>query len=329
MKIHIKYYYFILPLLFFAGCERVIDIDDNSGNLPPSTPSGFAVYSAYDGTVILRWNLNPGDNTSGYNIYRSIDDTIYVRKIATVTGTDINYYYDDSLYYNSTYYYKISAVNTEQKESALSSFIKANPVNIYTPSRPANLSVMGRNWNNKGYFYLSWNSNSESDIAGYKIYRSEKSDFTANSSTLIGTALANQFFDTLNNFASYKYYFYKIAAFDKGNLTSSETAVQSDLILDVPVIVAPQNNAALSYLDVFSIKTLPVACTYKIVVSTNPYVGEIWSKEIYAAPSSDNLDFIFDYSFVSQGDYYWKVAAFSGSNTEPNSISPTYKFTIK
>lgn len=62
---------------------------------------------------------------------------------------------------------------------------------------------------------------------------------------------------------------------------------------------------------------------------TNPYVGEFWSKQFYSDPSAGPISVSFDQMYLEKGDYFWRILTFSKSDTEPNSISPTYKFTIK
>ncbi|MDH3604140.1 MAG: DUF799 family lipoprotein, partial [Candidatus Tectomicrobia bacterium] len=76
------------------------------------------------------------------------------------------------------------------------------------PSVPAGLHTVGRD----GTIVLRWDSNAESDLAGYRLYRSD--------SRITGYALAQQVEETevrdpdLTNFEKY---YYKVAAFDRAH----------------------------------------------------------------------------------------------------------------
>lgn|GEM_PF-6686677 len=84
----------------------------------PSKPTGFSVTNQ-SGKVKLTWNANPESNISGYNIYRDTTGYSGYQKMnaAIVTGTT----YEDTLVtaYH-TYYYKITAVNSDGLESSYS-----------------------------------------------------------------------------------------------------------------------------------------------------------------------------------------------------------------
>lgn len=322
-----KYLFYLFLALVLAGCERIIDEEESDSDLSPAVPKGFSVYSATDGEVIIRWDVSSENNISGYYIYRAVSDSVMPIQIATVNSR--NYYYDDSLDYNKVYYYKICAVNNRQKTSDLTGYIAARPINQYSPAKPQNLAVNGRFWDGRAYFSLQWNSNLESDLAGYKIYRSEFADFDTSSATFIGISKTNQFSDTTKSFTLYKNYYYKVSAFDKGNLTSEASNTTNDVILELPEIIAPQNNASFTYLDQFSFRTISAVCDYKIIVSNNPFIGEIWSKQFTATPSTQPINVLFDYYYLTKGDYYWRIITISNDNGQPNSISPTFKFTIK
>jgi len=322
-----KYVFYFLFLLFLGGCERITDYsDDNS--LPPSTPKDFAVYSAHDGLVIIRWTLNTENNISGYNIYRSVNDTVNFTYLNFVS--DLNYYYDDSLSYDKTYYYKISAVSLQNKESALSYHIKAIPINKYAPDVPVNLKVYGCNWaGGKPCFKLQWQSNSEGDLAGYKIYRSASPDFAADTLHYIGQSNTTDYADSSLDFGYYSNYYYKITAFDKGNLSSNAGPVATDVILESPKLVFPGNNSVVASIENFTITTANYPCTYKIFLLANPITDEIWSKSANSNSSSGgNMDIYFDYYGLFRGTYYIRIASYTVDENTPNSISEVYKFTI-
>jgi len=95
-----------------------------SGIVPPSTPTGLIVTSG-DRQVTLNWNPNPS-GTHRYRIYRSLSgggnytliDSVYH---PTATYTNIG------LTNNTTYYFKLSAVNSAGQASALCGQVSATP----------------------------------------------------------------------------------------------------------------------------------------------------------------------------------------------------------
>jgi len=77
------------------------------------------------------------------------------------------------------------------------------------PRPPVNISLMKDDFNVK----ISWNKNTEADFSNYKIYKSDKSGFTADLSTFIQTVKDTIFSDKLSDKA-----YYKITAVDnQGN----------------------------------------------------------------------------------------------------------------
>ncbi|MBI4379136.1 MAG: DUF799 family lipoprotein [Nitrospinae bacterium] len=101
-------------------------------------------------------------------------------------------------------------------------------IDTIPPVTPQGVSVVGRD----RHALLSWKSNTEDDLAGYKIYRSPQplSGFHEVSST----EFTNFEDKGLNNFTTY---YYRISAFDKaGNVSEQGTAV-----LATPVAPGPTN----------------------------------------------------------------------------------------
>ena len=89
-------FYCILVFTLY-GCNRLVTNNPPDDSLPPAIPSGLSVYYAADAEVIIDWTANTETDLKGYNIYRSIGDTLSFTKIDFTTD---DYYYDDSLSYN-------------------------------------------------------------------------------------------------------------------------------------------------------------------------------------------------------------------------------------
>ncbi|MGE5682044.1 MAG: fibronectin type III domain-containing protein, partial [Bacillota bacterium] len=205
-----------LLLALFYGCDRSVNLNDTEDTMAPAVPQNAAVTWAYDGTVDIDWKPNPELNIKGYNIYRSINDTLH---LSLRSFTSNSYFTDDSLSYDSVYYYRVSAVTIRGLESMKTPWLKAQPVNLNPPVTPKFLEINARNWNDSVSVFLKWQPNLEGDIAGYKIYKSENPDFTADTNSFAGFSSAYYFTDK-KNLQLYKRYYYRIKAVDKGGLSS-------------------------------------------------------------------------------------------------------------
>jgi hypothetical protein len=323
MFLKFKKYYPLLLLPVIFGCDRVTSNNSDSG-LPPAVPVNLQVFFAQDGTIGFEWKSNVEINLTGYNIYRSINDTL---KFIKIYFTNQNYFFDDSLSYDTTYYYYITAIDDQNRESDRSVIISAEPINYSPPSSPVNLSINARNWLDNISVFLKWNPNPESDIAGYQIFRSQNQNFTPDSSSLIGYAKTNSYSDK-QNLELYQNYYYLIIAIDKGGMKSDPSNEVTDYILGIPEIYYPMDNSTVPYFENFKIKSLAVPASYQIVVQTNEYFGEIWNNEISSSVINDTIYIPFNIDYLdSDVPYYWRVITFSNS-TEPNSISPLYSFTV-
>jgi fibronectin type 3 domain-containing protein len=320
-----KKYFTLLLLPIMFGCDRVISNNSNESGLPPAVPVNLQVFFAQDGTIGFEWKNNVEINLTGYNIYRSINDTL---NFINIYFTDQNYFYDDSLSYDTTYYYCITALDDQNRESNKSVIISARPINYSPPSAPVNLSVNARNWIDSISIYLKWDPNFESDIAGYQIFRNENQNFNMDSTNLIGFAGTNSYSDK-KNLELYKNYYYRINAIDKGGMVSDPSQEVTDLILDIPRVYYPPDKSIVTYFDNFKIGSLAVPAAYQIVVQTNEYFGEIWNNEINSSVINDTIYIPFNINSINTDvPYYWRVITYSNSS-DPNSISPLYSFTIK
>ncbi|MGE5401066.1 MAG: fibronectin type III domain-containing protein [Ignavibacteriales bacterium] len=327
-KAFLKYsFYLFILLISFSSCERDSSINNTEVNmLPPAIPFSLQVASAHDGRIVIIWRPNLEKDIKGYNIYRSVNDSSSFRKISF---TEDNVFLDDSLSYDSTYYYRVSAVDLQGRESSKAHWVSARPENVNPPQVPYGLEINARNWIDSLSVFLKWQPNSEGDIAGYNIYRSETPDFTPDKSNLAGFSSTTSFRDT-RALKLYTPYYYRISAIDKGGMVSPTAEQVSDLILGIPDIVFPGNSSLVNYFDDFIIRTISVPARYRIIVQTNQYFGEIWNQDFYSAKTNDTVHVRFNASYIyTNSTYYWRVITFSGDNSEANSISQLHNFTIR
>ena len=86
--------------LLYVSCE-----DDSGPDTSLSTPSGLAVTSNTDSTVVLSWTDNSSAE-SGFKIDRSLEETTGFANVGSV-GPDITTYTDKALKQQTTYYYRV------------------------------------------------------------------------------------------------------------------------------------------------------------------------------------------------------------------------------
>lgn len=184
-------------------------------------------------SILLRWN-SPAKNIDGstppnilgFNIYR-IEDEINIQKLLNTKPVTINEYADKFFEFDKNYTYFVRTVslgsNGEPIESTDSNLVKTTPKDTFPPSPPSAVTVAATP-NTISIFFAT---NPETDVSGYRIYRStdnnqSKSDWTLLTQQLLTT---NTFQDT--NVESGKTYFYYLTAVDRfGNVSDFSEVVR-------------------------------------------------------------------------------------------------------
>ena len=326
MFLKFKAFAFLILIISVYGCKRqAANINEPETSLPPAVPSGLQVVAAHDGSVLIDWKPNAEANLKGYFVYRGDGDSVSLKKLLFATDS---YLLDDSLSYDTNYYYKVSAVDDMDRESEQTYFVRARPVNLNPPMAVTQIEINARNWIDSLSVYLNWQPNGEGDISGYEVYRSEISNFTPGKDNFIGTAGSPFFLDT-HSLKAYVNYYYKIIAVDKGGLKSTPGYEVQDIILGIPEVVFPENNGLVNAFDNFIIKGISVPAHYKIILQSNRYFGEIWSKDFTSDKINDTIHVKLDVQLNTNAVYFWRIATFTDDNSEPNSISQLNNFTIR
>lgn len=133
----------VLTLCGFLTLTSCGDSSTGSGNgesgpdEPPSAPANLSGTSG-DQEIELTWDANDEDDLSGYNLYRSTSsfsdasDMQPVNRSGLITSPIFT---DTGLENGTTYYYRITAVDEGDKESAVSTQLEITPFSD-PPDRP-------------------------------------------------------------------------------------------------------------------------------------------------------------------------------------------------
>jgi fibronectin type 3 domain-containing protein len=205
----------------FSGQVSATPVQDPSG--PPAAPTGLTA-DAGDALVSLDWDDNNDIDLSSYSVYRSTTSGSY---LAGPLATNLlsSSYEDTNAVNGTTYYYVVTASDTNGLESAQSSEVSAAPVLDTPPAAPAGLTATAGN----GSVSLDWNDNSEEDFDTYTVYRSTTS---SNYTVALASNLASSAY-TDSDVVNGSNYYYVVTATDtsgKESATSSEVSATPEAL---------------------------------------------------------------------------------------------------
>jgi fibronectin type 3 domain-containing protein len=283
------------------SCSEVVAPEDIT---PPATPVNFTLLGGGDGQVRLRWTMNLEPDFDYYRLYRSVNNTNSFSVLVQLTQIE---YLDRFLEYDSTYYYYLTAVDKARNESDPTFIIDVQPLNVAAPQPPMFLVASGLNNPLQSLLQinLTWTPPDIGDLLNYKIYRSNDSDFVANTSTLIDSTNIATYFDPF--LPTNTKYFYKIVAVDKGFKESMPSKSSSDMILNSSVLVAPANQTRFVEPRIFNWESVDNAVAYTVYVGRGPFSDIVWSS---SRTANTNIQYAGP-ALVATQVYYWWVGAYS------------------
>jgi prepilin-type N-terminal cleavage/methylation domain-containing protein len=206
---------------------------------PPAKPNGLIATATGPSSINLNWNDNTEDDIEGYKIYRSTTGGFtpagdnFVIKITNSEYTDIG----PGLEPDTTYYYKVIAVDTSGNESEPSEEANATTgaPDTTPPAAPKDLTATAAG---SDKIALNWSNNIETDLAYYEVYRSKTSGFTPGSDNFVIQVTASEYTDT-GLTPSTKYY-YRVKAVDtSGNKSQSSVEVNATTLREYTLINLP------------------------------------------------------------------------------------------
>lgn len=207
---------------------------------PPAVPTGLATTPG-DRQVVLNWNDVADADFASFKVYRSLTSGGVYTHIATRTVSD---YVDIGLTNSTTYFYKVSAVDTSGNESALSAVVSATPVggaaDTTPPPTPTGLTAAASD----RAVALNWDDSPAGDFSHFRIYRSPTSGGTY---TFIATRnLSNHTDGTLTNGTTY---WYKVSSVDTSNNESALTSSVNATPVATPVPPGGSGDGHAVYAD--------------------------------------------------------------------------------
>lgn len=208
--------------------EAVILVKDLS---PPTGISNLKA-TRKENEIVLQWKASKDKEAKGYFVYKSTDKGKTFKKLNTtlLTVTTENYSDAKTAEDFGSFQYQIETVD------AAGNARPSMPVSIFIPDHvapemPKSLTTRIES----GKISLIWQSNTEKDLLGYRIYRGLKDD-DENSMLLLNVKpqTATTFIDTFPKKASTKF-IYKVAALDQSFNESKKASVWAQL----PDIIPP------------------------------------------------------------------------------------------
>jgi|GEM_PF-2710398 len=211
-------------------CEKTNDYTVTVNNVDPVEPPAMLVaQSTADGKINLNWTASATANVT-YRVYRSTVSGFVPSQDTLVAGGFSNTSYLDGspLVTGTTYYYKVTAVNS-------TGAVESPPSNEAAitcgagPQAPTGLSATPVSG---GGIQLSWNPSPTSGVT-YRLYRETASGFTPSSANLLTSGLLATSFTDNSGLVLGTAYYYRVSAVTAGgaeSLFSNESgAVNGDI----------------------------------------------------------------------------------------------------
>ena len=198
--------------------------------IPPPPPEDLSD-SINNLSVVLHWKNTISKDIAGVNVYRSVkSDGPFIKLNSSLLPLIANSY-TDKVEKAGPYYYYVTSADAAGNESR-SYTIFSEVHDIVPPVKPAGLIVKV----DTGKIHLSWQKNKESDLMGYRIFRTINKEDKNNFILLNAEPIKeNNFTDKLPKNAKNKF-LYKVIAMDSSFNKSEASEVVS---VQMPDIIPP------------------------------------------------------------------------------------------
>jgi len=209
--------------------DRIVDIKE----VLPKTITDFNVEQKNNQVIATwiypKWDGDYHDITFQFLLFRSEEKKVYTqvndRPLFRVDGMS-NRYVDTSVEMGKKYKYKIVAIDALGR-SGKAAEIKIQTFDQIPPEKPQELVALVE----KEKVHLSWLQNSDTDIAGYNIYRWEaESEIPDQLNSKLLPITETQFIDNTMKYSMN--YYYGVSAVDLSGNVSKHSARASALVTD-------------------------------------------------------------------------------------------------
>ncbi|MBL7960547.1 fibronectin type III domain-containing protein, partial [bacterium] len=183
-------------------------------NFPPGAPQNLTA-TAGNTQITLRWKKNSESDFLRYRIYSGNSSNPTVQTDSTTGGINDTLKVISGLINGTTYYLRITAVDSAGNQSGYSNEVNAAPLFDPPPSAPQNLSAVAGN----GQVTLLWRKNTETDFLRYRIYRST----SPNASLQVDSSLSDASDTTkiMGGLTNGTTYYFRVTAIDTAKNISS------------------------------------------------------------------------------------------------------------
>ena len=293
---------------------------------PPQAPRALSVERIGDGEVWLNWQAAEGDDEVLYVVYRSVGDDAAV----AIDSTFQTRYKDQGLQYELEYTYRVTAINGGG-ESTPSNAISGQPLNSLTPQTPTAVRAVAHHLEVLGQLdiALDWSENPETDLVGYRVYRSTEAGFTPSVEHLLMQVSGPGFIDEGVEVGTV--YYYRITAIDGGGKESNASEEVSDVALPSPVLLVPVAGEETAAPLTFTWGRLPEARAFRVIVTTSLTSGEVSDMPLTSDTTAVFTGRIKEGRLVTLEPgqvYYWKVVASTHAEGVENSVSRVESFRV-
>lgn len=269
----------------------------------PSTPTGLSATAQDSNQIYLSWN--PVSNATYYYIYRATSDSPY-SQIATVSSAN---YPDLGLMPNTTYYYKISAINSYGTSSYSTQVLATTG-----PSAPT-LSAIAAGTN---LIVLSWSS--VEGASSYTVYRADSASGSYSSLITVATPTTSY---SHTGLAAGTTNYYKVIAKNSSGLAGNYSSVVSATTEGgLPAVPA---NLTATPADGLADGTFEIGLSWNLVSGATSYsvsrsTDDINYNEIETDATTNSFTDS-DPGLTADTIYYYKVKANNASGSSAESAS--------
>lgn len=323
---HLRFAWIAVVGLWHCGGDGEKGISPVATVDPPQAPRALSVERIGDGEVWLNWQAAEGTDEVLYVVYRSVGDGAAV----AIDSTFQTRFKDQGLQYEWEYTYRVTAINSNG-ESSPSNAISGQPLNSLTPQVPTSVRAVAHHLEVLGQLgiTLDWDANSETDLIGYRVYRSTEQGFTPSIEHLLMQVSIPGFID--EKIAVGTVYYYRITAIDLGGKESDFSGEVSDVALPSPVLLVPVAGEETPAPLTFTWGRLPEARAFRVIVTTALTSGEVSDMPLTSDTTAVFVGRVKDGHPVALEPgqvYYWKVVASTQVEGIENSVSRVESFKV-